>query len=141
MSTIGRDLDEALYAKLTGASSVTSLLESATAVYGYIAPQNAGHPFVIFRDLDDAPVWRLNGKAYEAHLYEIRAVTEGNSFAIAADIDAAIESLLNDGTLTVDGHGLMYIRKESGLPPFPEVAEGQRYNHKGSLYRIWLRPE
>jgi len=69
----------------------------------------------------------------------IRAITIGESEAVAGTIAKGIEDAMNDGTLTVASHSTIYTRKESGVA-FPEVIEGQRYNHRGGLYRIWLAP-
>ena len=142
MSTDGleNEWDIALHGLLTGSTAITDHLASGTAgVHHELAPQNADHPLVVFNHQAETTVWTFDKIAYENLLYEVKAISIGESFASAGTIDAAIASVLNDGTPSVTDYGLLYARRESGVR-FPEVIEGQRINHRGGLYRIWLAP-
>jgi hypothetical protein len=139
--SVTNQLDTFLFSTLTGATAITDHLADGTAgVWADMAPQNADHPLVVFRQMASTPTWQLNGVAFENLLYDVQTVTIGESTALAGTIDAAISTALDDSSGTVTDYGLLYIRRESGVR-FPEVYEGQRINHRGALYRIWLAPE
>lgn len=134
------ELDAGLYTTLTGATAITDLLANGTAsVFAWLAPENEDPPYVVFNQQADTPVYRLPAVAYENLLYQVRAVTEGESAKLAGQIEDAVEAALTDQAVSVSGHTLMYLRKESGVD-YVEVTQGQRYHHRGAIYRVMVAP-
>ena len=131
-------LDAALYTKLTGGTALTSLLASATAVFNWLGPENTDPPYVVFNSQSDVPVYTLSGVAYENTIYTVKGVTLGPSAAAAGAIATQIDLALNDQTLTISGYTQMYMRREQAID-YPEVVAGQRYHHRGAMYRIIAR--
>jgi len=132
-------VEAALYSKLTGDAALTALLGGgANSVFGYLGPENATMPFVVFAEQTDVPAYTLKAKAYEQLLYLVKGVTKEGSMKVAGQIAERIEALLFDTTLTISGGTLMYCRKESGVR-YVETDNGVRFNHAGGLYRLFTR--
>lgn len=132
-------LEQAIHQKLTGDNLLMQKVANSNSVFSYSAPENAPLPVIVFFEQAATPSYTFNERGWQEWLYAIKAITEGNSMHIASEIDEAVDSLLTDATLTVDGEVTLYCRKESAIPKYVEIAGGVRYNHAGSEYRIWTR--
>jgi hypothetical protein len=136
-------LDKAIYDALAGSTALTSLLAGGTAspsVYQWLAPEGQDPPYVVYNAQSVVPVHTLTQVAYENAVYQVRGVTLGPSAAAAGTIAEMIDDALADRAITVAGHALMYLRRMSNVD-FPEVGPGgQRYHHRGALYRVMVDP-
>lgn len=131
-------IDNALMAKL-GADSAL-LVYVPDNVYLDEADASATR-FVIVSLVEEADERTFDGRSHEDARYLVKAVglstvtTRANMRLAAARIDA----LLDGGTLTVAGYGLMSMYRESRLSPQVEVDDVNtelRWFHRGGFYRV-----
>lgn len=137
-------VDTAIYSKLTAASGLTSLLSGGTAspsVYKDLAPEGTDPPYVVFQaQSPSVPRHTMGGVALENALYTVKGVTLGPSAAAAGTIAAQIDTALADQALTISGHTHLLCRRAQDID-YPELAAGgQRYVHRGAIYRIIADP-
>lgn len=133
---MNKAIRKALYAKLSGAESVTKLLSSSSAIYFEQATPEAEYPLVIFSRSSGTDAYTFAERAWRDQLWLVKAVDRSTSANVADEIDAAVDALLTDGTLTISGASLMSMRRASDMPPFAETKDGQMYRHAGGLYKI-----
>lgn len=133
--------DNAIYTKLTGYGPLTALLDNGTAsVYHWMAPQEADPPFVVYNMQASTPLKTLPTIAVENTLYQVKAVTLGPSALMAGSIAKQIDAALNGAAVSITGFTLLLSRREAGVD-YPEIAPGgQRYHHRGAIYRIQAQP-
>lgn len=125
----------ALYQKLNTAS-VTGLLASGSAsLFHEIAPGTAAYPLLIFGKQSGVATKRFGGNAFDRQLWMVKGVVRGQSSSAAEDIAAAVDALLDFGTLTISGGSLMYMARESDID-YTETTNDQQYRHHGGLYRL-----
>ena len=124
-------LEAAIYTKLNVASVKSGA--GATGVYNRIAPQGAALPYVIFQwqgggDENDHP------KRSRNLVYTVKALAA--TVTAAETIDAACDALLHDGSLTISGYSLFWLRREGDVA-YGEVNDaGVTVFHSGGMYRI-----
>lgn len=127
-------IDEWLYTLLSADTELNAVVDDR--VYGYVAPQGAAMPFVLFayqggRDVRGVGPSRIMASA----LYQVKVVGEGASFsgleAIADRLDALLQGA--SGSVT-DGAVLMCVREQPIV--YVEVDNGVQYRHLGGLWRI-----
>jgi hypothetical protein len=139
-----------LYGKLAGDVTLTTMLGApapsySQSIYHEQAPKGAGFPYLILQQQAETAAHAFAGGAsiYNNELWMVRAVDSGNGSAASADkvddIDSRVQSLLNDGSLSISGASLMYLRRESGIE-YPEVVDGTQYRHRAGLYRLYRQP-
>jgi hypothetical protein len=126
---------QSLYSKLTGATSVTSLLSSSTAVYYEQAPASASFPYLILGKRSKSRVRTMGSVAFQTETWMIKAVDRGEDSDRAEGITEAVEALLTNGTLSISGKVLQDLFP-SGDINYVEEDGDQTYQHHGSLYRI-----
>ena len=137
MNAVGK----ALFTKLTGASSLTSLLSAGTAgVFENVAQQNEDVPYVVFNaQSPSTPLYAFGNAAtvkIEDIIYQVKGITEGHSAAPGGTIADKINDTLNGATLTVTGYTSLQISRIQDID-YPEVVQGgKRFNHRGALYRV-----
>lgn len=133
-----KNLRAAIYAKLNGASSVTSLLASSTAIYHAVAPPEADFPLIVFFQSSGIPSYSFQATNWENSLWTIKAVATADNADTVDDIAGAVETLLTRGSLTITGGTLFGMRRESDLQ-YVEVEDGQQIRHSGATFRIVYR--
>ena len=124
-------LETALFNKLNVTAVKTTA--GATGVYNKLAPQGAALPYVVFQwqgggDESDHPDRSRN------LVYTVKALA---TTMLAADtIDAACDTLLHGGSLTVTGYNLFWMRREGDVSYSEVDPVGQPIYHVGGMYRI-----
>lgn len=124
-----------LWAKMAADSTLTGLL-GGTAIYHAQAPENVSYPFVVFNKQSGVPIYAFSSTAaFENEIWTIKAVdcntTSDRVDAIATELDA----LLTDGTITVTGATLAYLRRDSDVE-LTETSNGETYQHAGAQFRL-----
>jgi hypothetical protein len=131
----------ALYGRLAGDTTLTSLL--ATPVAGYAqsifyqrAPENSAYPLVVISKSSGVPTdtFGLAG-AFETDVWLVKGIARDASADTVEAIQARIQTLLNDAPLSISGQTLMALRRQSDVD-YPEIADGETYRHAGALYRV-----
>jgi hypothetical protein len=130
------DIDLALVTKLQNDATLAALMPDGT--YMDEAPDGK-RQFVIVSlvDAHDEPIF--GARAFEDALYLVKAVelstvTPKNIKAAAARIDV----LLEQGTLTIAGYGLLTMRRDSRvrLTEVDGVDPSIRWQHRGGRYQV-----
>lgn len=137
------ELDAALYTALKQDAPLTGLLADPpggleASVYEGLAPQGSRPPYVIFSEQTTTRAYAHAGRAWDRAIYLVKAVTEGPSAGLAGEIAAAIDELLDDGTLAIAGHAQLCMRHIENVR-YREVADGKQHVHRGALYRIHVQ--
>lgn len=127
---------QALYQRLN-VSGVTSLLASGSAsLYHGVAPQNAAYPLLVFNKqsgINDLKVF--GGDDARNTLWLVKGIARATSSSAAEDIDAAANTRLHFGALSIAGADDMYLARESDVE-FVETFGDTQYRHVGGLYRL-----
>ncbi len=134
----------ALYAKLSAATGLTSLLTGGTAdpsIYPGLAPEGTDPPYVVYQPQSPStPIHTFGGVAIENALYTVKGVVAARGPASAGTIAAEIDTALNDQALTITGHTHLLCRRVQDID-YPEtVPGGQLLQHRGAIYRIAADP-
>lgn len=128
-------IDAALVTKLLGDGTLSAAMPDGV-FFDQSAP--GAQRFVIVSLVDAHDVPKFGGRAYEDALYlvEARALsTSGGDVKAAA---ARIDALLEDGTLTPTGYGLMTMHRESRVRMLEVDAIDPtiRWQRRGGRYRV-----
>jgi len=130
-----------LYGKLAGDTTLNNLLGSppsgySKSIYHGEAPQGAAFPFVIFQKQAGTPTESFGlPSAFENDVWLVKGIDRSSSADTAEAIQARIQVLLNDASLSISGSTLLYLRRQSDVE-YPEVTDGVTYRHAGALYRL-----
>lgn len=131
----------AVYGKLAGDTTLTNLLAAPTtgyahAIYFQIAPQGAQTPYVVFSKQSGVAVETFGDpSAMENDMWLVKAIDHNTTADPAEAISARVTALLNDASLSISGATTLYLRRKSDVQ-YPEVTDGETYQHVGSLYRL-----
>ncbi len=132
-------LETAIYLVLQDAT----LLALATGgVFVGMAPEGTTEPYVTISAQDpDRPTKVMGGTdAYREHLYLVKGVVKvaktTSKPAACGLIDARIDTLLDNATLSVSGHTNMATLRESSVQ-YPEVTPDAVYWHQGGVFRVF----
>lgn len=127
-----------IVSKLRGDSTLMGYLPAGTAsVYNGIGGQDAAMPKITVHKQAGTPQYTLAGKAWDAEIYTIKAITKGPSMASAGTIAERIESTLVDQAISVSGGSAIYLRKYSDIEYQESVDGGVTFSHVGGLYQLW----
>ncbi len=140
--SVQNTLNAAIYTKLAGTAgtALTSLLSGGTAtpsVFFAQGPDNATLPYVVFlypSELDTNQIPRRMKDIV------IRVYAVASASAQAGTIDAAIDTLLHNATLTMASPwaSSLWLRRENGYQLITTSEAGLRYYTSGADYRVEL---
>lgn len=130
------DTEAAIRNKITGASTVTTLLATTSSVFNAVVPDGYTFPVVVFNfqgggDLNDTP------RRAKEPLYQIKAISNVSMYQ-AGVIDAALDTLLRNATLTVSNWTNYRCYRESDIRYTELTPAGRYFYHSGGLYRIGI---
>ena len=133
MANLRVNLDTAVFNTL----NVSSVVNEATGgVFNSLAPQGIEPPFVVFQAMSKmGDYWAFSSGRGGSAVYMVKAISKSPWPKEAGDIDTQIDSVMQDASLSVTGHSLLYCRREEDLY-LVEDQGGVIYNHVGGLYRI-----
>jgi hypothetical protein len=131
----------AIYGKLAGDTTLNALLGTpatgySKGIYHQEAPDGATYPFIVFQKQSGTPTEAMGTpSALENDIWLVKCIDRGSSADVAESVQARIQVLLNDASLSISGSTLLYLRRQSDVE-YPEVDNGVRYSHAGALYRL-----
>lgn len=130
------DIEAAIRTEITGATGVTSLLATTSSVFNTVIPDGYNYPLVVFNfqgggDLNDTP------RRAKEPLYQIKAISAASMYQ-AGLIDAALDTLLRNATLSVSGWTGYWCARESDVRYVEPTPAGGFFYHSGGLYRIGI---
>jgi hypothetical protein len=137
MSADSSDVDAALSAKLLGDATLMALMPDG--VYFDVASKNATR-FVLLSLLTHEDNYQFGGEAWEVFTYLVKAVALNTSGGDVKTAAQRIHTLLQDGTLSATGYGLMRMQRTERLR-ITEVDEANndiRWQHRGGHYEVWV---
>jgi hypothetical protein len=126
---------------MAGDTTLNALLASppsgwSKSIYHQQAPGGAQFPFVVFQKQAGTPTEAFGDPdAMDTDVWMVKAVDRSTSADGAEAVQARLQALLNDATLSISGATLLYLRRQSDVE-YPEVSDGVTYNHAGALYRL-----
>ena len=140
MSVLTKAIRTGLAQKLAASSSVTNLLSGSGAIYHAKAPAQASFPLVIFHQQSNIRAIQAFGdRGGRNSLWLVKGVALGENSDRADDIAAALETLLDDTTLTIAGSTTLYRMNWEQDVQYAEDEDGEQIRHSGGLYRITYR--
>ncbi|HXF08991.1 MAG TPA: DUF3168 domain-containing protein [Candidatus Acidoferrales bacterium] len=127
-------VDQWLYGLLSGDATLNGLVNGR--IYGYLAPQDAALPFVLYSHQSGVDVRGVGPtRIMVGFIYQVKAVGQGPSFAPLQPIADRIDTLLQGASgSVVDGLVLACVRESTVA--FVEVESGVQYRHLGGLWHI-----
>ena len=132
---MSNELEQALFAKLTAATALTSLLAGTAAVYNQQAPRGSDYDFVIFQYQGGGDENKSPHRAQNV-LYAVKGVSN-TSLKTAGLIDAQIDAVLHMQELSVSGWATNHwLAREDNIRFVETTPEGDDYYHAGGVYRV-----
>ena len=133
MANLRVNLDTAVYSVLNVAA-VTN--EATGGVFHGIAPHSTAPPFVVFQAMSKVDeYWNFASGRGGSAIYMVKAIDRSPWPKSAGDIDTQIDSVMQDASLSITSHSLLWCRREEDVY-LVEDQEGVIYQHVGGLYRI-----
>ena len=132
MANLRVNLDTAMF-NILNVESVTN--EATGGVYNGIAPMDTTPPYVVFQAMSKVDeYWSYTGRGGNA-IYMVKAIDRSPWPKSAGDIDTQVDSVLQDASLSITGHTLLWCGREEDIY-LAEDQGGVIYQHVGGLYRI-----
>lgn len=105
-------------------------------IYGYLAPQDAAVPYVIYSYQRGHDVFGVGTARIMAHTaYQVKVVGQTKSFVALETIANRLDIVLQGASgSVVDGEILACVREQP--ISYVETDSGVQYRHLGGLYRI-----
>lgn len=125
---------EWIFVTLSTDATIENLV--ADRVHEGVAPQDTAYPFVIFNHQGGADVRGVGTyRAFDNSLYQVKAVTQSESYDEAVAIADAIDNALQGASGTASGGYIGPAVREQTLM-LTEVSKGIVYKSAGGLYRL-----
>lgn len=122
-------IERALYQRLSESALVSG-------VYRNLAPSDATCPFLVFSLITGSDSYTLKKRIREQYTFQVKVIDEGLSGQAAADAMAAVDDLLTDQALEVEGYETWLVRRMGPIPSYTEGSNGVIYQHVGSEFRV-----
>lgn len=122
-----------IYSKLTGDSTLTGALSSATAIYNTIAPQATALPYVVFF-WTGGGLENINPSELHNVVYVIKAIADDATEA--GVLQGYIKDAVHLQTLTVSGYTNVVTFCEDEIQFTETTREGTILYHRGYMVRI-----
>ena len=113
----------------------------AMGVYGYVAPQGATFPYILFALLsarDENTLGSLRGPG--RMVYVVRAVGQGEAYDPLVPLADYIDARLQGASIE-DVEGLHAVIRREGQVLYAEAADDTRYYHIGGEYSVIFSSE
>lgn len=137
------EIEAALVAKLQGDATLAAQAQSGQFVFMDEAPAGASR-FVIVSLVDEHDEPMFGGRAFEDAVYQVKFVelSVNGSAPHAKPAAARIDALLEQGTLTIAGYGLMVLRRVERLrmTEVDDTDSSIRWQHRGGRYQVMAAP-
>jgi hypothetical protein len=130
--------DSAIYALLTGDSTLTALLYSNTSVWKNHAPPGSAMPYVIYAESGGGPDNRFAG-SHEDVTFSIKCVADNdaNGALIAETAAARIGAIFNrPASVTMGDSWVERATTVTGQFSYAETMEKKTYTHAGRIIRL-----
>ena len=130
-------IEQWLYEVLSGDSALAAAVGGR--IYAYLAPPEAGTPFVVFAYQSGADTVAIGmSRVLTAALYQVKVVGTGWSSAPLQPIADRIDAVLQAASGSVVDGQILGCTREQPIS-YVEATDGVVYRHLGGLYRIYAR--
>ena len=129
-------VEEMLYGTLHADATLGTLAPGG--VWRNIAPPNTTGTIVVFSQVSSSDAYALAHRAYSNAVYQVKAITPGESAVAAWDAAERVEALLTDTPLTLSTGHVLNCRRQSVIS-MTETDNGEQYQHAGGLYTITIQ--
>ena len=136
MTNILGAIGTGIYGKLTAGTALTNLLAGTASVYNSLAPRGVSMPYVIFQYQGGGDE-NLCATRLRNIVYTVKAVSSTGALQ-AANIDAQVDALLHNATLTVTGFSNFWCAREGDIDYVETDPDAGNVWHAGRTYRIRL---
>jgi hypothetical protein len=128
-----KELNKAIYDKLSAGTALTTLLPGTTSIYHLQAPDFAVLPYVVYSvqaggDENITPSRMKNMVVY------VRAYSAVSALA-AGSIDTQIDALLHCGSITMSGWTNFWLHRETDVENIDNLPSGEKVWMEGGFYR------
>lgn len=128
-------LNSGILSTLQGGTALTSLLSGGTAAINYMqAPDKSTFPYVLF-SIQGGGDLNISPSRMKDELYFVRGYSK-TSPANAGTIDAQIDALLHNKTITVTGWTNYRTQRETDMENEEVNTAGEHIYMAGGVYRI-----
>lgn len=126
---------------LSNDTTLTGLINGR--VYGYVAPENADLPLVIFKFFDGADETGVGAvRLYSALQYIVEVIGEGESFVALETIANRVDVLLHGkNNLLVDGGNIVECIRVRPTASVEVIEGGLQYRHLGGIYQLMVQED
>lgn len=128
-----KTVEQMIYSRLSGDSTLTGLTPGG--VWRGVAPVGTTGTWVVFNHVSEDDIYTFRARAMVDSIYQIKAISPGESALPAWQAAERIESLLTDQPLTMTSGTLLMLRRQQVIS-LTEVDGGEQYQHAGGLYAI-----
>ena len=126
-------VDVGLYSKLTGDTALVALLSAGTPVFNMEAPPSTDMPYVVFFSAGGGPD-NITPSDLRSMVYGVKGIA--STLTAAANIDARIDTLLHNNSITVSGYTNIWLARETEVQLVEDAPDGNPIYHYGAYYRI-----
>lgn len=136
MNAIG----SAVYTALNGDAALAAL--GCTGVHYEVAPDTARPPYLTHGPISSLDHYTFGERAWEEHLWTVRAWDVGQSTLRAGQIMDRVDELLTDQQLTAPGQRVIVCRRTERIPTPVEIDDqtGEHIRGAGARYLIGVSP-
>lgn len=100
-----------------------------------MAPRKVRYPFVVYQLVSSVREHQFDGQQIKS-VWDISIYAENP--VDANNVDALVQTALNDQDIAVDGQTTMLCRRVADLPTGPDIdSEGRRIWQAGGSYSVW----
>lgn len=126
-----------IYATLAADPDLDALVDGR--IYDGVAPEGASFPYVIFNYQGGSDTVVVGAaRVLNQSVYQIKAVTQSQSYASGAEIADRIDTLLQAQSGQADDGLVLGANREQPIM-YVEVIETIQYRHTGGLYRLFTQ--
>ena len=126
-------VDQGIYNKLAGDSTLVALLSSGTPVFQLMAPPDTARPYVQFFHAGGGNE-NITPSDLRNMAYGIKAVSD--TLLAAANIDARLDALLHNQSISVTGYTNFWLAREDEVQYSELAPDGNPIFHYGAYYRF-----
>lgn len=127
-------IEQWLYSTLTGDATLAAAI--GTRCYGYLAPQAAAYPLLLFNMMDGDDVMGVGTERVMFQgLYQVKVIGQTSAFGAIKAIADRIDVVLQGATGSVADGEILACTRERPVT-YVEVSGETQYRHLGGIYRI-----
>lgn len=132
-----KTVEQMIYARLSGDGTLTGLAPGG--VWRGVAPTDKPvGTWIVFNSMTADDIYTFDLRAMVNSVYQIKAITPGESALPAWQAAERVETLLTDQALTINSGTLLMVRRQQVIS-LTETDGGEQYQHAGGMYAITVQ--